>query len=108
MVESDKVVRPVGRVRRVSGWVLLLFGALLLARMGWMVTFDRAWFGAEEWLRFWFCVWLGSLFALIGSWLLLRSRAAAWAAGVVAVGGVVLAFVYDYLLRGTAGSHPPG
>src|SRR5690242_15139114 len=88
--------RPVGRVRRISGIVLIVLGALLWADMAVIFTLFGSGFGLPEWFRFWFWLWVGTVLALTGSWLAYRSRAAGWAAALATVAGPLALFIRTY------------
>jgi hypothetical protein len=99
MAEVPKITPSVGRIRHVTGFVLIVLGALILARVGWLGAFYGRWFGHDEWVRFagWF--WLGVVCALTGCWLVYRSRTARWAAVLAVVAMFGMAYIHDRWLR---------
>ena len=80
MDEVQEATRPVGRVRRIAGRIVLALGVLIWLRLEWRVGFYGAWFRTEERIRFVFWVWVGAVLGLTGCWLCYRSRLAGWAA----------------------------
>src|SRR5437764_1218238 len=94
MAESQAATRP-GRGRRIAGIVLIGLGVLLWADVAVVFTLRGAEFRLEDWMRFWFWLWVGALFGLTGWWLRHRARWAAWAAGLVLFAGPV-AFVIRF------------
>lgn len=62
------------RVRRIFGFVLIVLGTLLDARMLWMWMFLRDGFGDLGWLRFCVLSWFGGVLWLTGCWLAFPSR----------------------------------
>jgi hypothetical protein len=99
MTEVPRTTPPVGRIRRVIGFVFIALGILILARVGWLGALYGRWFGHDEWVRFAGWLWLGIVFALIGWWLVNRSRAARWAVVLAVVALFLMAYVHDRWLR---------
>jgi hypothetical protein len=99
MTETPKITPPAGRVRRVTGFILIALGALILARVGWLGAFYGRWFGRDEWIRFAGWLWLGVVLALTGCWLAYRSRAARWAMALAVAALFVMAYIHDHWLR---------
>lgn len=99
MAEAPKTAPPVGRTRRITGFILIALGAVLSNHVGWLGVFDGAWFGHDEWVRFTGLLWLGVVMVLMGCWLAYRARAAAWALAVAVVVLFVMAYVHDRWLR---------
>ena len=87
-------VRPVGRVRRMIGLVLLVLGAVVIGRDLWLGLCFGSEFGGQERIRFVFWLWAGAVLALVGFWLALRLRIAAWALIIVAALLPLLAYSY--------------
>jgi len=79
MEEGTRFRRPLGRLRRIVGLIVLASGVVLSARVLWLGAFYGSGFGHDEWVRFVGLLGLGTLLALAGCWLAYRSRAAAWA-----------------------------
>ncbi len=80
MTEIPQIVPPLSRGRRATGFVLLGLGVAVAARVGWLGVAYGSGFRFEEWARFAAWLWIGSVLALTGCWLALRSRPAAWGA----------------------------
>jgi hypothetical protein len=99
MSEVPKISAPVGRIRRVTGFVLIALGALLSARVGWLGAFYGRWFGHDEWVRFAGLLWLGVVLVLTGCWLIYRSRAARWVLALAGVAVFVMVYIHDHWLR---------
>ena len=74
------IAQPVGVARRITGLVLLVYGAFLAVRMLWTYATYLPLFGEEVGLRCAVLFWFGCLLALTGYWLRYRSRIAGWAA----------------------------
>ena len=100
MTKNPEAPRPIGRIRWVTGLILIVLGATVSGRAIWLVTHYGSGFGDEEWVpRFWFWLWVGTLFILTGIWLAYRSRVASWAAGLALLVFVAVVLVHDYWLR---------
>jgi hypothetical protein len=83
--ERKSKVKPVGRIRRIVGIVVATYGGLVMAWNGWVVADQPQSLNDEQWLRFGFVLWMGSVLVLFGLWLAFRSRLCAI--------GTVLAFL---------------
>jgi hypothetical protein len=59
VTEELKVIKPIGRVRRIIGFFLLILGMLVIARDVWLGVWYWPAFGAEERIRFAFWLWAG-------------------------------------------------
>lgn len=89
-MEDQKPSRPMSRLRRLTGLVLLALGFVLIAWVAWLGAFYHAGFGDVEWIRFFGMLTIGIWLALAGGWLAYRSRVAAWTL-VLSVTGLLLA-----------------
>ena len=88
-----------GRLRRISGFVLLALGMLLAARVGWLGAFYGEGFGTVEWIRFFGLLVIGIWLSLAGCWLAYRSRIAAWTLFVSFAGLLAAGIVHDLWWR---------
>jgi hypothetical protein len=96
MAETSKPAQPVGRARRIFGYVLMGFGGYLWLISVWNFMAYAPLFNYEDWLRLWVFVWTGAVLMPIGYWLKFRSRAALWSAAVVFVGEVAFLAWFDH------------
>ena len=106
MSETPKPIQPVGRSRRIAGNVLMGLGVALWADVVWLFMAFSPRFNYENWLRFWFLLWIGTAFVPAGYWLRSRSRAALWTAVLVFVGTIAFLFCFDYWVRNLAPPPP--
>jgi hypothetical protein len=99
MAERPKNATAVGRTRRIAGYVFIVLGVAISTRAGWLGFFYVSAFGQAEWIRFWFWLWTGVFSALVGCWLVSRSRVVAWVTVVWIVVPFTAVFVYESWLR---------
>lgn len=99
MDEISLPPRRLGRLRRISGFVLLVLGTLLILRVGWLGAFFHEGFGRLEWIRFFGLFAIGIWLALAGAWLAYRSRIAGWALALSFTGLLAVGVAYDLWRR---------
>src|SRR4051794_39627107 len=86
--------QPVSRGRRITGFVLLGLGVLLLADIFFWLIYRRAQYSLENWLRFYVALWVGLLFITGGWWLARRSRAALWGILLIVLAGIATCLTF--------------
>lgn len=96
MADDPNNHQPVGPTRRIAGFVIMVIGVVLSARMAWLGAFYRGWFGDEEWTRFTFLLWGGAVLALLGYWLAYRSKAVGIGAMLAALAMFLTIIIHDY------------
>src|SRR5437016_4589941 len=99
MVENPTPLYRVGRLRRISGLVLVALGMILIARVGWLGTFYWEGFGTDEWIRFFGLLVIGIWLSLAGCWLAYRSRIAGWALVLSFTGLLAAGIAHDLWWR---------
>jgi hypothetical protein len=80
--------QPVGRARRITGYVLLGLGTLLLADIFFWLIYRGGQYSLESWLRFYVALWVGPMLVTAGWWLARRSRAALWGILLILLAGI--------------------
>lgn len=96
MLVGDSNAAPfLHRPRRIIGLCLLALGIILMARDLWLGFFYWSGFGAEDRIRFFGLLWVGTVLILAGCWLGLRLRGAVWALVVVILSFPVVAYFYE-------------
>jgi hypothetical protein len=86
--------QPVGRGCRITGYVLLGFGLLLLADIFFWLIYRGGQYSAESWLRFYVALWVGLLLVTVGWWFARRSRVALWAILLIVLAGTATCLTF--------------